>query len=85
MTVTYYEKPKLVFKRVPNSPLELQYGNAYYPGCFTMTGITYDNADYLPMLKWCEDNNCGKQHEYIPDRLVFESAEQIMWFLLHWQ
>jgi|APFre7841882654_1041346.scaffolds.fasta_scaffold07223_4 hypothetical protein len=78
----HYKTPKVVFRSVEGEPLQLQYANAYYPGCFTMTGIEYDNPDYHRMLKWCEENNCGKPHMF--DRLLFENEQQLTWFLVTW-
>ena len=79
-----YDRPRLVFQKVDYHPLNLKYGNAYYPGCFTSTGLTSDNPDYHKMLEWCEKNMCGKKHEYMQDHLVFESEQEVVWFLLHW-
>ena len=77
-----YAKPKLVFKRVEDDPLALDYGNAYYPGCFTPTGIQYDNDDYYPMLVYCRMNGI-EEHPILP-RLLFKSQQDMIWFLLQW-
>jgi len=78
-----YKEPKLVFERSTNDPLRLRYANAYYPGCFTPTGITYDNKNYKPMLAFCEQY--GIVHDQVSYSLVFKSEEQLFWFMLHWQ
>lgn len=78
-----YDKPKLVFKKVEDDPLALEYGNAYYPGCFTLTGINYDNSDYYPMLEYCKKHDI-EEHPYLP-RILFKSEQDMVWFLMHWQ
>jgi hypothetical protein len=79
-----YNKPKIAFRKDAWNPLLLHYGNAYYPGCFTPTGML-ENEDIPKMLKWIEDNNCGKRTEGLdPYAIVFEDEKQMSWFLLHW-
>lgn len=79
-----YTKPKLVFKKDSRNPLMLHYGNAYYPGCFTPTGI-HENDDTEKMLEWINENNCGKRNEgFDPYAIIFEDEKQLSWFLLHW-
>lgn len=76
-----YNKPKLVFEKVADDPLALEYGNAYYPGCFTLTGI-YENDDVHPMLDYCREHGI-EEHPILP-RLLFKSQQDMTWFLLHW-
>lgn len=80
--VMNYDRPKLAFQRVQVDPLALEYANAYYPGCFTQTGLHYDNADYRPMLEWC--NIHGIEHDNLRCVLRFKSEQELTWFLLHW-
>ena len=80
-----YEEPRLVFRPVQGKPLILEYALAYYPDCFTLTGI---NDHHLTDIRqWCADNDCG----HLPDgfdpwyHIVFRSEKEIAWFLLRWE
>lgn len=77
-----YDRPKLVFRRVDYDPLAIDYGNAYYPGCFTQTGLAYDNDDLAPMLEYCKEHGI-EEHPYL-SRLLFKSEQDILWFLIRW-
>ena len=49
-----YKEPRLEFRSVTNHPLALEYALAYYPGCFTPTGLSDRHTKEIK--QWCKDN-----------------------------
>ena len=76
-----YKEPKLVFKTIDGTEFTIEYGMAYYPGCFTPTGI----RDYhiKDIKQWCQDNDCGIFDETI-HTIHFRNNEEMMFFILRW-
>jgi len=73
--------PKLVFRPVQDKQLTIEYGLAYYPGCFTPTGIyNYGHLDLL--ADWCKANRCGQPTDFF--QITFENESDMSWFLLRW-
>lgn len=73
-------EPKLVFRKT-DDPLVLEYSMAYYPGCFTPTGMRDHHIE--PVAKWCFDNSCGIISKF-PYHIEFKSEAEVAWFLLTW-
>ena len=77
-----YSEPKLEFRPASNHPLALEYALAYYPGCFTPTGL----RDYhtKEVKQWCKDNNCGAVDYSYPYTITFRDEKELVWFLMRW-
>lgn len=79
-SVQRYNEPRLVFHPVEGKRLTIKVGLAYYPGCFTMSGMRDQHIN--PIVEWCRANNCGQWAAY--DMFKFKSKKQMTMFLLRW-
>jgi len=75
-----YKEPRLEFRPVKDDPLTLEYAMAYYPGCFTPTGMRDYHLEDIK--KWCAENNCGEFKDVY--RITFNSEKELFWFKLRW-
>jgi len=75
-----YPEPRMVFKRVSNTKYMYEIGMAFYPGCFTPTGLHEEHI--TPIVEWCQQNNCGRRTAY--NMFQFRNAKQVTMFLLRW-
>lgn len=82
MAATRYDTPRLVFRTVEDTPLTLEYGMAYYPGCFRPTGVT--DSHTAPMVKWCDYYTCGVVSTDWNNHITFDNEQQLVMFLLRW-
>ena len=77
-----YKEPRVEFRPIEDKPLSLEYALAYYPGCFTPTGM---GAHHLKDIKqWCADNDCGSFDDLFPYTIHFRNEKEMFWFKLRW-
>jgi len=77
-----YKEPRLEFRSVTNHPLALEYALAYYPGCFTPTGLSDRHTKEIK--QWCKDNDCGVFDYFCPYTITFRDEKEVTWFRLRW-
>ena len=82
MMSSRYKEPRVEFRSIKDKPLSLEYALAYYPGCFTPTGL---NAYHLRDIKqWCADSDCGIFDDLFPYTIHFRDEKELLWFKLRW-
>ena len=72
--------PTVVWQEVQGKPLTLEAGMAFYPGCFTLTGMREHHMD--PVVAWCAETNCGRRTAF--NMFRFRNRKEMSMFLLRW-
>lgn len=80
----YYKNPKIIFRETKyRDEYTIEYGMAYYDGCFTPTGIRPHMLDEY--TNWMKENEIVSKVDTLCCTIRFEKLEDKFWFLMRWQ
>lgn len=86
-----YATPIIVFKPSIDDPLVLNYGVAFYEGCFTATGMFTEviQSQLKEIENWCVTNKCGRlfkpSSHNLKCKIYFDNEQELSFFLLRWK